>query len=681
MAAATSILHRANEAVAKEQRLAAVNELQSRVEDWKGHQIDHFGDLMLFGTFTVLKGEGAKEVEREVREIFFSLSPYCRNQLRQAIEETWNASHMFDPPQSPPSLDWRLGGMVPVVPGSEECTSPNTYTVGSMDPDLVTIESSNPAHTGVQTSEMPFPQHHASGLEGVPEGAHDAYPGVKLKKPFPALRTRPSRSSLFAKSLLGYSPRPLQSPSTASLVSPSFPSPLSPYPPTRQSSGNEGSSTPPTPSRSGKGAGFGKLSEFGSKIRAGRRFLTVVPDHIQPVQATNMITYPNLRLFNGALKDGNQFLTPRMGYLPQPTFGHVARIDHVPDRKATALEKDVIEELKLTNPVRIQYKVYLFERILLCCKEVNPNKPKNKMLGNTKPLVDKKGKPRLQLKGRIFMQNVTDVISVVRSGMFEPRTQSYGTGANGISEKSEYKIQIYWKGDPGVENFVIRFNNESDMNTWRDQVQLLKKTLTESARSSGQTGTSETEFLSMKDQNLSKNPYIDEDAEEEDYQTSSMVPGSGAFTKSRNNSNTSLRSAAIHPNGTTRPPRFPLPDPAGVYAPPLSVMTNLPPGMNSPGEIAGNSYFSPGGDSPQSTRSSSQASMYGFQRQTTPRLSNDDGKHRTAPAVARVPSRDGTRPMNGYTLDGRTVLRPSLPVMAGPQTAHQQLTMTQSRLG
>lgn len=218
------------------------------------------------------------------------------------------------------------------------------------------------------------------------------------------------------------------------------------------------------------------------------------------------------------------------------------------------------------------------------------------------------------------------------------------------------------------------------MNTWRDQVQLLKKTLTESARSSGQTGTSETEFLSMKDQNSLKNPYIDEDAEDEDYQTSSVVPGSAVFTKSRNSSSTSLRSAAIHPNGTTRPPRFPLPDPAGAYAPPLSVMTNLPPGMDSPGEVAGNSYFSPGGDSPQSTRSSSQASMYGFQRQTTPRLSNDDGKHRTAPAMARAPSRDGNRPLNGYTLEGRTVLRPSLPVMAGPQTAHQQLTMTQSRL-
>lgn len=53
-------------------------ELQSRVEDWKGHKMDHFGDLLLFGSFTVLKGESAKEVEREVRKIFGSRNPKCR---------------------------------------------------------------------------------------------------------------------------------------------------------------------------------------------------------------------------------------------------------------------------------------------------------------------------------------------------------------------------------------------------------------------------------------------------------------------------------------------------------------------------------------------------------------------------------------------------------------------------
>ena len=66
--------------------------------------------------------------------------------------------------------------------------------------------------------------------------------------------------------------------------------------------------------------------------------------------------------------------------------------------------------------VEREYKIYLFERILLCCKEINPNKAKAKW--NNKPLLDKQGKPKLQLKGRIFMQNVTDVVSVVRQGKY-----------------------------------------------------------------------------------------------------------------------------------------------------------------------------------------------------------------------------------------------------------------------
>lgn len=53
--------------------------------------------------------------------------------------------------------------------------------------------------------------------------------------------------------------------------------------------------------------------------------------------------------------------------------------------------------------------------ILLCCKEINPNKQKNKLMSN-KQLYDKRGKPKLQLKGRIFMQNVTDAISTAKPG-------------------------------------------------------------------------------------------------------------------------------------------------------------------------------------------------------------------------------------------------------------------------
>lgn len=64
-----------------------------------------------------------------------------------------------------------------------------------------------------------------------------------------------------------------------------------------------------------------------------------------------------------------------------------------------------------------QYHIYLFERILLCCKDINPNKQKSKLMGKDKPNANnQKSKGRMQLKGRIYMANVTEIVSLVRTG-------------------------------------------------------------------------------------------------------------------------------------------------------------------------------------------------------------------------------------------------------------------------
>ena len=178
MAAATSILHRANEAVAKEQRLAAVTELQHRVEDWKGHQIDHFGDLMLFGTFTVLKGEGAKEVEREVREIFFSLSPKCRKQIRRTLYPDWSPSPLCTPKKSPHCLEWKADAMVSEDLDLQEYAEPNLHTVGRLDPNPHTKAFPDRTSTNSQARMVPCPKRFVSGLEGVPEETHDEHSEV-----------------------------------------------------------------------------------------------------------------------------------------------------------------------------------------------------------------------------------------------------------------------------------------------------------------------------------------------------------------------------------------------------------------------------------------------------------------------------------------------------------------------
>ncbi len=216
---------------------------------------------------------------------------------------------------------------------------------------------------------------------------------------------------------------------------------------------------------------------------------------------------------------------------------------------------------------------------------------------------------------------------------------------------------------------------------WRDTVQAQKKSLCDQARDSGQTGTSATEFNYMRDQVLLNNPYQeDEDMEEESHSTQIIGPTQSSFTVSRNPSSNSLRSIAGP--GRMAPPRLPLAEHGnGSHAAPLSLNTNVAPGTASPGDFAGNSYFSPTNDSPTSTRSISQQSFSQFTRQQTApgHWPHEENKHRTAPAMGRAPSREGPTPPNSYVVNGRTVTRPSLPVMAASQNPQQQL-IQQNRL-
>ncbi|EMC98223.1 hypothetical protein BAUCODRAFT_54700, partial [Baudoinia panamericana UAMH 10762] len=269
-----------------------------------------------------------------------------------------------------------------------------------------------------------------------------------------------------------------------------------------------------------------------------------------------------------------------------------------------------------------QYHVYLFETILLCCKDIDPSKPKNKLSG--KPMVDKRGKPKLQLKGRIFMQNVTDLVSLAKPG--------------------SYTCQIFWKGDPSIENFIIRFATEETMKKWAQQIEAQRRRF----RGDG-GGTSATEFVYMQSQPAIENPYArmareeEEDEEEEEGQgerdddVETLVAsragswetgGATMFSQSRNGSQSSLRSrsttgeSAMSASGSMQQGRAPPPRFApGSLQQPLSLRTQqLPHGTNSPMSgilpVGAESYFSPTGESPmQSARTSGSSGMYPFPRQ------------------------------------------------------------------
>ena len=419
-AAARSILARADEAVQKEHHAAAVNELQSRVEDWKGHKINHFGELLHFGTYTVLKGEGAKVVEREVSVIFDSLDPLTRAMVFSLFMHSLHR-------------------------GSPKIKSPQSWT--SVSQDIYRNRRGN----------------HVSDLASVPDHpAEEHYP-------VPMTPEAPPRRSMV---LLRRKPTPIrpQTPSQMFLEPPSW----SPFRlkstvrrgPVRETSAKPSSRTSPDvepPSRENPleeqameqamdilqnalqvlniGAKPGPITPkwmsraLNLESSMDNAYLRIMDrPHNTPFKTKSNKDYPSKALtplqfllrksicqaghlykLNGAFKNTTLFLFSQL-HLPDPvsslaTYAATATATPVMESEPMpSLENEVANDLAIQSLVRVQYKVYLFERILLCCNEINPNKPKNRVL--KQPLVDKKGKPKLQLKGRIFMQNVTDVVTL-----------------------------------------------------------------------------------------------------------------------------------------------------------------------------------------------------------------------------------------------------------------------------
>ncbi|KAI0393565.1 hypothetical protein F5Y17DRAFT_305567 [Xylariaceae sp. FL0594] len=309
------------------------------------------------------------------------------------------------------------------------------------------------------------------------------------------------------------------------------------------------------------------------------------------------------------------------------------------------------------------YEVYLFECILLCCKEVQPNKSKEKKDKNRSGPKIRNKNNKLQLKGRIFMTNVTEVLSFAKPG--------------------SYTVQIWWKGDPGVENFTIKFTNEETMKKWATGLDVQRKLNAPASTASPEQPT--PDFTWMRTVNNMENPYAQPDDEDDEDDDPRPAPGqlsspnkgyssSSGGVLARNVSNGNLRARSVTGDSTQMPaglgrappPQFPLPMPPRG----LSVQTG---NAQSPAARLGESYFSPTVESPASSRTSTASTLlngqYAFPRTSTPQTGweDRDNNRYTAPAMPRAPSRDGATPINGRNPRG-----PSLPVMSSQQTLAQQ---------
>ncbi|KAL1710614.1 hypothetical protein EV121DRAFT_266519 [Schizophyllum commune] len=127
-----------------------------------------------------------------------------------------------------------------------------------------------------------------------------------------------------------------------------------------------------------------------------------------------------------------------------------------------------------------EYHVFLFQKIILCCKEVHPQGQNGaKKVSKSNSLLKKQNGPPipqgnsstskqkstpLLLKGRIFLSNVTQAVPV-------PARQST-SGASGLNSVT-YPLAVWWKGDDDLEFFTLRCRHEDQRTQWQTEINRL----------------------------------------------------------------------------------------------------------------------------------------------------------------------------------------------------------------
>ncbi|KAJ7462255.1 hypothetical protein B0H11DRAFT_2054796 [Mycena galericulata] len=125
-----------------------------------------------------------------------------------------------------------------------------------------------------------------------------------------------------------------------------------------------------------------------------------------------------------------------------------------------------------------EYHVFLFEKIILCCKEALGAPPNGKKVSKSNSILKKQsapptlslpggvGQPQkkntpLLLKGRIFLGNVTQAVPV--------------SARNSTSSAipTQYPLAVWWKGDDDLEFFTLRCRREDQMRQWESQINRL----------------------------------------------------------------------------------------------------------------------------------------------------------------------------------------------------------------
>ncbi|KAJ3104842.1 hypothetical protein HDU97_008812 [Phlyctochytrium planicorne] len=127
-------------------------------------------------------------------------------------------------------------------------------------------------------------------------------------------------------------------------------------------------------------------------------------------------------------------------------------IDRVEDWKG--LVPNDFGELLLTdrfpmtsNDTEREYNLYLFERILLCCKDLGKSKRKSKK--NDKDA----GPPQYALKGNIYINSIEGV-------------QDTSDATIGV-----FGVKVFWRDVADLESFSLKCRNEEQVKLWKERLE------------------------------------------------------------------------------------------------------------------------------------------------------------------------------------------------------------------
>lgn len=138
-----------------------------------------------------------------------------------------------------------------------------------------------------------------------------------------------------------------------------------------------------------------------------------------------------------------------------------------------------------------EFRVYLFERILLCCKDLGaslppttspalppigvsvglPGRSRSKSgsrlrsransVSDTSAATRRDANAPLQLKGRIFLNNIVGIQVLERPA----------SGSD--TQAAPYPLQVWWRGEADVESFCLRCKNDEQLRLWHSTLQKL----------------------------------------------------------------------------------------------------------------------------------------------------------------------------------------------------------------